>query len=200
MVPKVVKAKTPISRRGSSSLKLVQRAKRGFTLMEVSVVILILALLSAAVIPRVVAMQQTQMEQEFRLELGALVTQAQYRARTSTDTIQISFDEAEQSFSIESVDAEGTESVVRTVAMPETISIASTRVGTTSSTSSEWTVQFFSDGSCQGGAIELNFGGRVETLSLLASSGASRWSAGEMPAAESLRWQAGEIEQRQVTP
>ena len=85
--------------------------------------------------------------------------------------------------------------MVSVAALPDSVSVTDSKLASGESPSGDWTSKFFSDGSCDGGSLQLNFGGATRTLILDKRSGSAKWSA-EAASTEPDQWQAGELEVR----
>lgn len=168
---------------------------RGFTLIELSVVILILALLSASVVPRLIALRQGDEVRKFRSDLATSVVDARSRAMQSNQTISLSFEESERRFQLTNASDDDADRALESITLPSGLEIQALRLRSTETPAGDWTLNFYADGSCDGGGIEVSLDGRIVSLSV-SQTGAPRWLEDELPEAEQDRWQAGELEVR----
>jgi prepilin-type N-terminal cleavage/methylation domain-containing protein len=169
---------------------------KGFTLIELSAVIIVLALLSAVVVPRLAVVRNSV---EAKLSLDAiqrLASRGRELAISSGTPVQMAFNETDAQFELRQTVQNEESSIVGQTALHRDFSATRFRAGQNDMTASDWVVTFYSDATSDGGAIEVDEGGIVRTFIIGSKNGLSRWQDGAMPASESDRWQAGEIEQR----
>ena len=168
---------------------------KGFTLIELSAVIIVLALLSAVVVPRLSVVRNSV---EAKLSFDAiqrLASRGRELAISSGTPVQMAFNEADAQFELRQTSQEES-SVVGQTALHHDLSADRFRSSQNDMTAADWVVTFYSDATSDGGAVEVDEGGIVRTFIIGSKNGLSRWQDGAMPASESDRWQAGEIEQR----
>lgn len=175
------------------------RGRRGFSLIELSVVVLVLAMLAATVVPRLVALRRGDEVRRFKMKLPALIGEARSRAISSGETAVVQLQASENRFGLAS-GAESSESQAKTISLPGDAAVQKTRIGRTEGEASDWEIRFFPDGTCQGGAIEFRIDGSILTLVVDGRSGRAQWTEGGIPPIEDEEWAAGELEIRGEGP
>lgn len=171
------------------------RRSRAFTLVEVSVVVLLLAMFAALTVPRLAAFQKGNQLRQFRMNLAKLVAQAKATAMESGTTCVLRFEESGDRFELARTSVDADETVIQTLALPGEVQIASSRAGG-QDTGVNWEASFYPDGSATEGGVRIDWGDSEESLIINGRTGTAVWSSDEIPDASTTRWQAGEIEQR----
>lgn len=187
MAQKVAKAMPRTSQRVLKS--------KGFTLIELTAVVIVLAMLAAVVVPRLAVVRNSV---EAKLSLDAiqrLASRGRELAISSGTPVQMAFNEADSQFELRQSTGEESTIVSQATLHPD-FTPNTFRSGQNELPASDWSVTFYADATSDGGAVELDEGGIVRTFLIGSKNGLSRWQAGAMPANETDRWQAGEIEQR----
>jgi len=169
---------------------------KGFTLIELAVVVLILALLSALVVPRLANIQDG-IEAKLSLDsVQRLATRARETAISSGRPVGMAYNESDGAFELRQETDEGDGSVVASTVLHPGFSPERFVVANNESNASDWQVNFYGDGTSDGGGLELNEGGVTRSFIIGAKSGLSRWANGGLPASETEIWPAGEYERR----
>jgi Tfp pilus assembly protein FimT len=168
--------------------------KRGFTLIELGVVITVLILVAFAVWPSIFAMQRSREYRDFRLGVRRLATFARESAITRKEPVSLAYDDGARQLRVV---AEGEqESVLETITAPESVTAGPYSQGGSDTNSADWRLRFFADGSSEGGAVQFQSG--QDTFYIAArEAGEVRFGEGEMPNLGNEKWQAGTYEQRQ---
>lgn len=169
---------------------------RGFTLIELSVVVLVLVLIAAIVVPRLRSVNES-FEAKLSLDgVQRLATQARESAIASGRPVGLAYNEADHAFELRQETIEGDFSVLSSAGLHSSMVMERFVVGENESNAADWTVNFYGDGSSDGGGIELNEGGLTRSFIIGAKSGLARWANGGLPAYETETWPAGEFERR----
>lgn len=164
--------------------------RRGFTLIELSVAIVVLALLSALVAPRLVSMRSGQEARAAKFAVRDFARDARMRAIQEGATVVV---RGSGQSSIEMVrlgTTEGEESVLRSLELPEGV-----RVGSGDGASAEWEVRFFTDGRAEGRGVEIEHDGATDSV-VVAADGSVTLREGALPEPTQETWPAGENERR----
>jgi prepilin-type N-terminal cleavage/methylation domain-containing protein len=196
MAPKVAKVRTPISNR--------VHGPKGFTYIEMCVVIVILLILAALTVPNVVKMQETSVHEQFFGDMWRLAGTARQMGISEHKTMILTLDESGRQFRIleqadqtaantDGTQADDTER--KTLAIPEGIETGNSQAGSSSSTSNDWEIRFYPDGSSDGGGLEVTDNGRVRSL-LIKPTGQISILDGELPTQDTDSWPAGDFEHR----
>jgi Tfp pilus assembly protein FimT len=177
-------------------ISLTGSKSRGFTYVELSVIIVVLALLAALVMPRLATVRDSV---DAKLNLDAvqrMASRARELAIQGSRPVTMAYSESDAQFELRQTDENGDSAVVSSVPLHPAFEVSRLRTGVNELTGSDWTLTFYADGTSDGGAVELSEGGITRTLVIGAKSGLSAWQAGAMPASEADRWPAGEYERR----
>lgn len=176
-------------------MTLAKASKRGFTLIELSVVILVLALVAATVTPRLLALRRGDDVRRFKLALPALAGEARDLAHRTGQSVVLRHEPAVNSFSLSTSD-EQPDSLGRPIRVPAGMTVQRARVGAQEFDSGEFEVRFFADGTAQEGGIEFLIGGARWSFVVDGNTGLGTWREGELPASDAERWPAGDFEIR----
>jgi len=167
-----------------------------FTLIELNVVILCLVLIAALIVPRLASVQRGI---DAKLSLDAvqrLASRARETSMGSGQPVTMRFDSAESQFTLVTTNTDGEEQTVGTVTLYPDIVPQRFFVGDAEPSATDWNLAFYSDGTSDGGGVEVDEGGTMRSLVIGSKSGLAKWQNGAMPASETERWQAGEYERR----
>jgi prepilin-type N-terminal cleavage/methylation domain-containing protein len=176
--------------------KKFPRLNKGFTLIEMTVVITVLAVFAAAIMPNLLSEMKSREARAFFSKARNLMLEARSRSIGDGVTRSIRLDESGGRLVVERTDAESEEPTEdRALPLPEGVTGSAFRVEKQESNSAEWTIQFFVDGRARGGAISFDSNGRIISL-IIENSGLVRRLDGELPALEEESWDAGGYEQR----
>ena len=167
--------------------------KSGFTLIEMMVVVVVLSVLASLVVPNLVRAQEGQQKRDFEASLYRLASYAREKAIQEHKTISLSM--SDRSFVVNDVTDGGDENELRTLAMPEGVDTGSFAAEGEDSTSGDWKLRFYSDGSSDGGGVELNNDGRIRSLEIK-PNGSMKLVEGSLEENDNEKWMAGEIEKR----
>ena len=173
---------------------------RGFTLIELTVVVTILGLTAAVVAPRVVAMRDAGVSRETAAKIVAGVESAREVARSRGERIVVGLDPDDSSLSIAGADEEAENRLDTSLRIPGSFTVTSVdRTATlgqeANAASGETLGVFFEDGTAEPSTAELTVGGQARTLRI-AADGTVTFGADLAPAEETEKWQAGDLENR----
>lgn len=186
--------------------------KRGFTLIEITVVVAVIVILAATAVPGLFAARRSREARAFFSNLRDLGVRARNEAIRLPATVVLTYDEAETRFQLEvEVEEEGTSSLSRSttqetepaeerlqgteVVVPEGITVQSFRANGDDTTASEWRIRFFPDGRSDGGGLQIEDAGIIQSW-VVDDSGRERLLEVELTETEAERWEAGQHEQR----
>lgn len=171
-------------------------ARGGFTLVEMTVVISVLALMAALVMPSMVAVQRSRRLHDLEAALLRAPAEARNEARRSQMPVALRVEG--DALVMERMPIESEPEEVKRVALGDDIRIESARQGSEPVDMTSWQWVAYPDGSAETGGLEFSEGSARKSL-VLRSDGNAQWVAGELPDIEDVRWPAGEIEQRGQT-
>ncbi len=166
--------------------------KRGYTLIELVVVVVVLTVLASLVIPNLVRAKEGQEKRDFEASLYRLASYARERAIQERKTIALAL--SDRSFVVNE-EREGQEIELRRLTMPEGVDTGSFAAEGEDSTSNDWRLRFYADGSSDGGGVELNNDGRIRSLQI-GTNGTLTVVEGNLEDNGTKKWTAGEIEKR----
>lgn len=170
--------------------------KRGFTLIELTVVITILAMFAAAIMPNLVSERRSRAVRQFFPEARNLLMETRSRSIGDGQARTIRYEDGSGRLIVERTDVEtGDTSEERGITLPEGVTGSAFRIERTDSTSGEWRIGFYADGKSEGGGIEFDADGRTVSL-LIDPSGSVRIIQESLPDVSQEEWDAGGYEQR----
>lgn len=173
-------------------------SNRGFTLIELSVVVTLMAIFAAVVVPNLVRAQEGQQERAFFDSLRRIAIEGRTRAIDSRQTVTLRYDESTRRFELAQDAAEepGTQERARNMPSalcPAGVQVSLFRNGESNSNASDWEVVFYPDGRATPGGIEMEWASSTYALQIDAR-GTSTLVRGNLTSESS--WEAGELERR----
>lgn len=202
--PKVATVRTRI---------LLKVSKKGYTLIEMSAVIVVLAVAAALVTPRLLTMRASREVATFWLKLPDLAVLAREHAQSARVTTRVKYDDGQKLFRVveddsststssngplqlpSSDDSDQSVSGIKDLPVPDGLEPQNFRVEDESTPSSDWSIVFYPDGRSDGAALEVDDHGRIHSV-IVDPDGSIRATIGSLPAADERKWSAGEREQR----
>jgi len=171
--------------------------KRGFTLVELTVVIAVLMILAAAVVPNLVAFETSQRERTFYNTLANLPAQARERAIAQGKNVTLQYDDNANQFQLHSNDDNGNDQSISKLDLLPGMQVNRVMLGTTDSNSSDWKLTFYPDGTSDGGGAELTLtDSTIVSLKIEASNGHAQLLTDRLPDPSAEKWQAGDYVHR----
>jgi len=189
--------------------------RKGFTLIEVSVVIVIVALMAAIAFPRLQQMAASQRAANSIDEVERLLRQGReeaVRRQAFTRVIvqgsslilsapdQLPPEDQEELIEDENgdpIDPEGElGQIIGRASLAEGGALAAFQLNGEESEEAEWSASFYADGTASASGLEIDLLGRRISFVVDSTSGAVSRIEGPMPVQESPKWEAGQIEQR----
>ncbi|MGV3618265.1 MAG: pilus assembly FimT family protein [Fimbriimonas sp.] len=179
------------------------RNRRGFTLVEMSAIVVIVTLFAALAAPNLLSRQRTREVTAFFVRLPDLAVYAREYAQREDRIVRVRFDEAQRIFVAEADAAVSTTNqeesdeaqTIRQVSLPEDLEATSFRQEDESVSPGEWEITFYPDGRSDGADVEIDDDGRIRSISV-SPEGTVRLEQGALPTINERRWPAGEREQR----
>lgn len=170
---------------------MTRAAKRAFTLIELMVVIVVLAILAAVITPSLVSMKATSDHRDTVSAVRRLSTEARNLAIARGETVIMVYDDSAKALSLQSTDSEGETNDIKSVPVTPDLEPTAFRNNEVEANSSDFEVKFGPDGHSTGGALQF------ESYSLIIDNlGNARFVHGELPATGDDKWEAGSLEQR----
>lgn len=170
--------------------------RRGFTFVELSVVLIVIVLGSVIVAPRALAMIDGQRVNSFRQDVQRLFRQAKTEAQSRRTDLVLRW---EDGLVLEQAAAEegGEANVLARAEAPEgLVEFERATVGASEEDSSNWQLQFPSIGQPEQGGIQLSASGRPFWVRI-GPGGVIEFGDDELPPSEDTQeWPAGDLEIR----
>jgi prepilin-type N-terminal cleavage/methylation domain-containing protein len=179
--------------------------QRGFSFIEVSAVIVVLALLAAIILPRLANARRSFELTTYRASLNTMATEARRRALQTGQPQTVRFDGNALALSsgtvqdqdTQTTDADGTTTeAIRRLTTPEDTSWVAFRRRNEDVTQDDWRLTCYPDGSCDEVAAEFTQSGRRWLFRTEPRSGRPIITEGNLSDLESTSWEAGDIERR----
>jgi prepilin-type N-terminal cleavage/methylation domain-containing protein len=170
--------------------------RRGFTLIEMSVVITVLSVMAALILPNMVAIQRSRELRLLKAQIQRLPQEAKMEARKSNAPIVLRVDaDALVMERIPVGDEAGDDPVeIRRVALNSDIRAERARKGQETIDLASWEWRVYPDGSCASTNLEFSEGDLTEAL-VIETAGDAYWATGDEVDQEQ-EWAAGDIETR----
>lgn len=160
-------------------------------------VILLLVLLAAAVLPNLNAMREGRIERAFPGDVRRLAMDARERAISDGRTYALTFGDQLQRLQLVEPSLEGgAGTTLSEVHLTSTAQTGRLELEGREANSADWVLNFYPDGSSDGGGVEFTRGNSVFALHVQAVNGTIRIIDGRLPDTTAQRWQAGDIERR----
>lgn len=173
--------------------------RRGFTLIEMSTIIVILAMISAIAIPSIGAVVKSQRIRGYFQDVERLTIEAHGIATQTGQTVSLVSD-GEGSFQIqrqsEDSTAEDEVTALGQVSTVQGIEILTFRLDSEDVAGDEWELRFYGDGTADSGGILFEEAGETWAFSVDPKSGRGRIERGELPDATLNQWEAGDYVRR----
>lgn len=185
-----------------------RKAERGFTLIEMSVVITVLLLTATFVIPNMVTIRRTRALLDTEAAIQRLPREAHNEAIKSRQGVSLRVEGT--ALIMERVpntdsnlnqptglnqQANDTAVEVKRVNLGNEISATRAQNGKESTDIASWKWTTYPDGSADYGGIEFTIGSQTKSL-VFSRQGGYTWQEGNLPEPTDEEWQAGEIEKR----
>lgn len=171
--------------------------RRGFTLVEVTAIIVIIALFAAMVAPNLASMKASRDHRAFFEKTSQIFAVARAKAIELKKPIEVHLDDAKNELFLAQVDADGnTTEVGARVALPSEMRVDELRQGTQTVSSGEWKPVFYPDGSSERSGIQVSEGDRTTSF-VVSKLGFMQQLDGTLPDASLEKWTAGDYVRRQ---
>jgi type II secretion system protein H len=169
------------------------RRNSGFTLVEMSVVIAVLVLMTGIVVPNLVALKRSRDLATLEASVARLPVDARNEARTARVPVALRVDNGALVLERRPTNADPQE--VTRVALNDDLKVDSARTGDQTIDFGSWTWTVYPDGSAE--AAGLTFvEGQDRKAMVLSADGGAQWINGDLPDQGTDTWPAGQLEQR----
>lgn len=172
------------------------RVRRGFTLMEMTVVITVLLLMAAFVVPNMLAIRRSRSILDMEAAIQRLPREAHNEAMKSHQAVALRVEN--NALVMERVPANedgGSNQELKRVSLGEEFNVTRAQNGKESIDVASWKWTTYPDGSADQGGLEFTEGSQTKSL-VLPKQGDYTWQEGNLPEPTEEEWQAGEIEKR----
>jgi Tfp pilus assembly protein FimT len=163
--------------------------------MEMSVIVIVIAMLAAVIVPRMQAMDESREHREFVTNLRRIAVQAREEAISSGEIVALTIDEASRQLVLERESGETGSQVVRRLALSPRVTASQFNVEGASSGSGNWRPQFYPDGTADPAGIEFSSGDTSFSL-VIDRKGFPRVEDGPIPDLSEEEWSAGDYAPR----
>jgi len=177
--------------------------KRAFTLIELSVAIVVIGLLAAIIAPNVIAMRRGQDARLALLRVRDLARDGATFAARERTTLELRYDSGSRTLQVvRPADPNATdtgrqeENTLRSFTLPPGAELGAIRVGGDDVSAAGTGLKFYSDGRADAGTIEIEEAGATFTIRVRAD-GEAELIEGNAEAEVATSWPAGEYEKRQ---
>lgn len=182
------KATAPISSRVN---------RRGFTLVELSVVIVLIALFAATILPKLVVVRDSQRAAAFRTEITRFFREARENAVTRRAVIEVRYDgDSWEMVQLPSETEDAEEEQLSQLGMLVGTSATAFRMNDADVAADEFLVRCYPDGTVTDAVLEWGGEGETYVLNLDGPSGRVTMRRGTIENQAEEDWPAGEIEKR----
>jgi prepilin-type N-terminal cleavage/methylation domain-containing protein len=184
--------------RTSLKAKKKIRNKRGFTLIELTIVIALIVMFAIAVAPNVLAQRRSVAVRSFFLGIRRIVSEAREAAVTQKATVYLTYDEGSNRLVVSRASTQEDSEQRQEFAsldVPDEIEPSDFRVAQADANAADWSVAFYADGTSDGGSLQLDSGEDGRSLTIT-SAGYALVANGETPDPATEKWEAGSYEQR----
>lgn len=170
--------------------------RRGFTLIEISTIVVILAMIAAITYPSLASVVKSQRIRSYLQDVERLTTDARGIAVQTGQTVSLVSD-GEGSFQIRASSEESDEGqVFEQIAPVQGISATSFRLGSDDIGADEWELRFYEDGTADPGGVLLTEANETWALVIEPKTGRGRIQRGELPDTTLTEWEAGDYVRR----
>jgi len=165
--------------------------RRGFTLIELSVVIVVLAMMAALIVPNLVTSLRGGQVKVYRQSVFDIVRQGREEAVTRGATVTLNGEES--GVVTLTLPGEEGEATIKETQEGGDVTVSGFESFTTASNGAEWSTRFFPDGSSEGGAFQLDEGQSSVTVRIRRADGRMVVTSGPVSdnANEETKWEVG---------
>ena len=150
--------------------------RRGFTFIEMMIVIFVLSLTAAIVMPRMVSLRESARERAFEDKLVALMGTASRAAQSRRQVARIRVVESRFEATVPQEGAD--DLVLASEVMPEGVSVPKATSRGLEVATGDWSLSLYPDGRSHEAQVELSVSGRARTMRVRAD-GRVAWRDGE---------------------
>jgi type II secretory pathway pseudopilin PulG len=177
------------------------RLRRGFTLVEAGIVILLVAISASFIVPRLMPAVNSQRSESFRQDALTLVREARERAVSTGRAIAVVADnslrsEYDDASAQDESGTEGPPTAIRTRALPEGTELSTLWLGGETVDQSSFRLVFYPAGDATPAVMQFDQGGRLWHILVEGGTGRTSLLEGEYVDEGETKWPAGNLEIR----
>jgi Tfp pilus assembly protein FimT len=161
-------------------------------LIEASVIIVIVGLMAAAIVPKLLAFTRSNEARSFVQKLAAIGGEGRELAITSSKPVDLEYDSTGNQFRLHTLDPEGADKYLDTLKVDSELTPSRFLIGTKDSDPGSWKLNFYPDGSSDGGGVELTQQNNTLSLYVDATTGIATVTQDQLPDTTVLTWTAGD--------
>lgn len=170
--------------------------RRGFTFIEIMVIVVIVAMIAALATPRLIAIHNSELLRTEMASIDRLVANARTDAMSRSQSVQF-VATASDSLELTVTDSQTSEpTVLSTLLLKNGIKVEKFLLNGTELGPDEWTCSFYSDGTADPVQIQFDINGTKYLLKVDGHSARGRLAVGEADTEDTTKWKAGELVQR----
>lgn len=182
------------------------KLRRGFTLVEISIVIVVIALMASLIVPRMMPLIQSQQSESFRLDAFNLVREAREQAvgqsraitvRVDGETLRAELDDQSE-INPDGAQEEGGQAL-DTETAPDGTQVDQLWQDGEAVDASSFRLVFYPTGDATPAVLQFNQNGKLWHIVVQGGSGRVTLVEGEYIQGEETRWPAGNLEVRGAT-
>ncbi|HEX5322391.1 MAG TPA: hypothetical protein VFW40_01295, partial [Capsulimonadaceae bacterium] len=187
-------------------------ASRGFTFMEMMVIILVVLLISALVLPKVVAFTRSRAQKDLEGSIARLPSEARADSVKNQMPVSISIQDnqlVEQKLpqAVVQTQANGGQpqqntntqpQVIKQIDLGNDIQVASVEKNGQPADIGTWNWTVYPDGTADDAGVEFSEGSVTKSL-ILPAYGDSQWVSGNLPGQTPTQWPAGQLQSNTQT-
>jgi type II secretion system protein H len=171
---------------------VARSARSGFTLIEASVIIVIVALMAAAIVPKLLAFTRSNEARSFVQKLAAIGGEGRELAISTNKPVDIEYDSSGNQFKLHTLDPEGGDKYLDVLTVEAGLTPARFLIGAKESDPGSWKLNFYPDGSSDGGGVQLTQQNNNLSLYIDATTGKATVLLDQLPDTTVLTWTAGD--------
>lgn len=170
-----------------------QWKKRGFTLIEMNIALLILVLAAAFIVPSVLAFQRSRAVKDLEASVIRFPVQARNEAIQSQVPIVVQIQN--NALVMEQNPTNGTPQIEEQLDLTNDMQVTGAQQNGQSTDPGSWKWNVYPDGSSDTGGLQFSEGSQTKSL-IFSSNGTVQWISGELPDPTMQKWTAGQLMQR----
>jgi len=169
------------------------RVGRGFTLIEMTVVIAILLLMAAYIVPNAVAFLKSRTTQDLEASVARLPAEARNEAVGKQVPVHLRLDGTQ--IMMEDAPVDGQTTAVKHVDLGSNLTVEVMQLNGQTSDTGSWVWTAYPDGTTDKGGIQFGDGSTSKSL-VFGANGGTRWVDGVLPDQSLDQWPAGSLQTR----